>query len=101
MPEAAAPPQDPAAQVPPRQLLSLLALAAVVGLVVSLAAWCFLEAVHWTQVWVYDDLPDALGYDGDAPMWWPLPVCFVAAAHRRVRDRAHARDGEATCQRWA
>jgi H+/Cl- antiporter ClcA len=79
MPGAAAPPQDPAASVPPRQLLALLLLAAVVGLVVSLAAWCFLEAVHWIQEWVYDDVPDALGYDGGAPTWWPLPVCFVAA----------------------
>jgi H+/Cl- antiporter ClcA len=77
MPEAAAPPQDPAAQVPPRQLLGLLVLAAAVGVVVSLAAWCFLEAVHWTEEWIYDDLPDALGYDG-LPVWWPLPIMFIA-----------------------
>ena len=77
MPEAAAPPQDPAAQVPPRQLLSLLVLAAIVGVVVSIAAFCFLEAVHWTTEWVYDDLPDALGFDG-VPVWWPLPVLFIA-----------------------
>jgi len=77
MPEAAAPPQDPAAQVPPRRLLGLLTLAAIVGLVVSVAAFCFLEAVHWTSQWVYDDLPDALGFDR-VPVWWPLPVLFVA-----------------------
>ena len=77
MPEAASPPQDPAAQVPPRQLLSLLGCAAIVGVVVSVAAFCFLEAVHWTTEWVSDDLPDALGFDG-VPVWWPLPVLFIA-----------------------
>jgi len=77
MPEAAAPPQDPAAQVPPRQLLSLLALAAMVGVVVSVAAWCFLEAVHYITQWVWTDLPDTLGFD-NTPVWWGLPVLFIA-----------------------
>jgi hypothetical protein len=27
----------------------LLAAAAVIGVLVSLVAWCFLEAVHWLQ----------------------------------------------------
>ena len=41
----------------PAMLLALLALAAVVGLVVSLAAWGFLEGVHQIQVGVFEDLP--------------------------------------------
>jgi H+/Cl- antiporter ClcA len=61
--------------VPPKQLLALLALAAIVGLVVSLAAWCFLEAVHWIQHGVFTGLPKDLGYDDGAPLWWSLPFC--------------------------
>lgn len=64
--------------VSPKQFLLLLALAAVVGLVVSLAAWCFLQLTHYIPHWVYDDLPQALGYDDGAPQWWPLPWCAIA-----------------------
>jgi H+/Cl- antiporter ClcA len=77
MPEAAAPPQDPAAAVSPRQLLGLLMLAAAVGLVVSVVAFCFLEAIHYITQWVWDDLPDGLGFD-TTPTWWGLPVLFIA-----------------------
>jgi H+/Cl- antiporter ClcA len=55
----------------------LLVLAAIVGLLVSLASWAFLEVVHWTQVGLYEDLPDAAGFD-TAPWWWPLPILAVA-----------------------
>jgi H+/Cl- antiporter ClcA len=79
MAEAGATSTDSSPSVPPRQFIVLLVLAAVVGLVVSLAAWCFLEAVHWTQEGVFDDLPDALGFDDGAPVWWPLPVCALGA----------------------
>ena len=64
--------------IAPRALLALLALTAVVGLVVSLASWGFLELIAQIQTAVFDDLPDALGYDGGAPVWWPLPVLAVA-----------------------
>jgi len=60
-----------------RGFIGLLALAAIVGAVASLAAWGFLELVHELEDWVYDDLPDAFGYDS-APTWWPLPVLAVA-----------------------
>ena len=56
----------------------LLLLAAVVGLVVSLAAWGFLELVYQTQVGVWDDLPAQLGYDDGAPLWWGVPVLGIA-----------------------
>jgi H+/Cl- antiporter ClcA len=52
-------------------------LAALVGLVVSTAAWCFLEAVHRIQIWVYEDLPHHAGYH-TAPEWWPLPWVALA-----------------------
>jgi H+/Cl- antiporter ClcA len=55
----------------------LLAVAAVIGLLVSLAAWCFLELVHVLQEEAFVHLPHALGYS-DAPAWWPLPVLAIA-----------------------
>jgi H+/Cl- antiporter ClcA len=71
-------PGDAPPAVPARQFLALLALAAVVGLVVSLASWCFLQLVHYVPQWVYEDLADALGHDGGAPLWWYLPGCAFA-----------------------
>jgi hypothetical protein len=41
-----APPVDPAALIRSRQYGVLLVLAALVGLLVSVASWCFLELVH-------------------------------------------------------
>ena len=55
----------------------LLVLAALVGLLVSAASWCFLEGVHELQVWVYEDLPGEVGYHA-APLWWPLPWVALA-----------------------
>ena len=63
---------------PPRTVLGLLVLTSVVGLAVSLAAWGFLELVQQLQVGVFDDLPRELGFEGGAPVWWPLPVLAVA-----------------------
>lgn len=57
----------------------LLALSALVGLLVSLAAWCFLTVIPWIQDSVFQDLPSALGFH-TAPWWWPLPVLAVARA---------------------
>ena len=55
----------------------LLVLAALVGLLVSAASWCFLEGVHELQVGVYEDLPRHVGYD-TVPVWWPLPWVALA-----------------------
>ena len=55
----------------------LLVLAAVVGLLVSVACWCFLELVHEVQDEVYDDLPGRLGFE-TMPSWWPLPWLVLA-----------------------
>jgi H+/Cl- antiporter ClcA len=68
---------DPIQSMASRRFVVLLALAAVVGLIAALAAWGFLELVHQIQVGVFEDLPDALGYD-TAPVWWPLPVAGLA-----------------------
>lgn len=53
-------------------------LAAVIGVLVSLASWAFLELVHAIQVGVYTDLPGDLGFD-TVPSWWPLPWLALAA----------------------
>ena len=61
-----------------RAFVGLLLLAAVVGLVASVAAWGFLELVHQVQVGVWDKLPAELGYDDGAPLWWSVPVLAIA-----------------------
>lgn len=68
---------DPAAIMRDRRFVGILALASVVGIVASAAAWGLLELLHELQPWVFDDLPDALGFD-QRPWWWPLPVLGLA-----------------------
>ncbi|MBV9311201.1 MAG: chloride channel protein [Solirubrobacterales bacterium] len=57
----------------------LLAIAAVVGVVVSLAAWGFLELVHQIEQELFTHLPRALGYAHGPPKWWYLPVLAIGA----------------------
>ena len=61
MTDASATPVDPMAMMRSRRFLALLVLAGIVGMVVSVLSWAFLEAVYWTQQGAYHDLPDALG----------------------------------------
>jgi H+/Cl- antiporter ClcA len=70
-------PADPSSLIRSRQYRVLLVVAAVIGLLVSAAAWGFLELVHEIQVGVYRDLPGDLGYDS-TPTWWPLPWLALA-----------------------
>ncbi len=68
---------DPAALMRDRRFVVVLLLAAIVGLIASLAAWGLLDLLHQMQSWVYDDLPDTLGFDS-RPTWWPLPILAIA-----------------------
>jgi hypothetical protein len=68
---------DPGALLQSRSYRGLLVFAAVIGVVVSIASWGFLELLHLIQEWVYEDLPSGLGFS-TAPWWWPLPVLAVA-----------------------
>src|SRR5436190_13732364 len=77
MAETAASPGDPASTIRSRRFVVLLVLAALIGVVASLAAWCFLELVHQIQVGVYTDLPKDFGYH-TAPEWWSLPILAIA-----------------------
>ena len=72
----AGPPSDPLAILRSRAYVRLLVLAALIGAPISAAAYFFLEAADELQTLVYDDLPDALGYD-TAPVWWPVPVLML------------------------
>lgn len=60
-----------------KRFIVLLVLVAVVGVVVSLAAWCFLEGTYQVEQELYTHLPHALGYQHGPPKWWPLPVLAV------------------------
>jgi H+/Cl- antiporter ClcA len=68
---------DPAALIRSRGYRGLLVMAALIGVLVSVASWAFLESVYLIQEWVYKDLPQGLGF-AVAPWWWPLPVMAVA-----------------------
>jgi len=71
------PPPDPIGILRSRGYLGLLALAAIVGVPISAAAYGFLALVDWLQTLIYDHLPGALGLHG-APIWWPLPLLGAA-----------------------
>ena len=58
--------------------MAVLVLAAVVGVIASLAAWCFLELIFYMQRWVFTDIPKDLGFDHGPPLWWYLPVLAFA-----------------------
>jgi H+/Cl- antiporter ClcA len=60
-----------------KRFLALLVLAAVLGVVASLAAWCFLELVHQANVGAYEKLPELFGFDS-TPLWWSMPLLIVA-----------------------
>ena len=82
MAEAPAPAELTAAQAAEtmrsRPFIGLLVVSAVIGVIVSLAAWCYLEGVFQIQQELFTHLPHALGYGGP-PLWWSLPVLGVGA----------------------
>jgi H+/Cl- antiporter ClcA len=70
--------EDPAATLLSKGFMVLLVVAAVAGIAVSLAAWCFVELVYQLQRELYHHLPAALGYDHGPPRWWSLPILGIA-----------------------
>ncbi|MGA5822944.1 chloride channel protein [Kitasatospora sp. NPDC094028] len=76
-PERGAAQPDPAGLVRTSGYLKILALAAVLGVLVSAAAYGFLALVSELQSMTYTDLPKGLGFHG-TPAWWPLPLLGVA-----------------------
>src|ERR1700751_5913719 len=62
-----------------KRYAGLLIVVAVIGVLVSLAAWCFLEGIYQIQQELYVHLPHAVGYPNGPPKWWPLPVLAIGA----------------------
>lgn len=71
---------DPTATLLSRGFLVLLAIAGIVGVAVSLAAWCFVELVYQIQQELYHHLPSAVGYAHGPPVWWSVPILAIAGA---------------------
>ena len=60
---AAPAPPDPLALLRSRSFVVILVFAAVIGVVVSLASWAFLELINQIQIGVFSDLPGDLGLE--------------------------------------
>jgi H+/Cl- antiporter ClcA len=75
---SSAAPEDPSSTLLSKGFLVLLVIAAIVGVLVSLAAWCFLELVYQIQRELYTHLPSAVGYHSGPPLWWSLPILAIA-----------------------
>jgi len=71
-------PEDPSSTLLSKGFVVLLMIAAVVGVAVSLAAWCFVELIYQIQQELYHHLPSALGYSHGPPIWWSLPILAIA-----------------------
>jgi H+/Cl- antiporter ClcA len=67
------------ATIASKRFVALLIVVAIVGVVVSLAAWCFLEGIYQIQQELYVHLPHAVGYQDGPPEWWPLPILAIGA----------------------
>src|SRR5437879_8429225 len=72
-------PEQADATMRSKRYAALLVVVAVIGVVVPLAAWCFLEGIYQIQQELYVHLPHAVGYSQGPPKWWPLPVLAVGA----------------------
>lgn len=70
--------EQAAATMTSKPFVVLLLIAAVIGIVVSLAAWSLLQLIYQLQQELYVHLPNAVGYPHGPPLWWPLPVLAVA-----------------------
>lgn len=86
-------PQQAAALLGSRSFAALLALASLVGVVVSIASWLFLEGTFQLQQLLLDEIPAALGPDaGEPPVWYlagllALAGVIVALAITRLPGR--------------
>ena len=61
------------------RFVALLVVVSVIAVLVSLAAWCFLEAIHQIQQELHTHLPHAVGYPHGPPKWWSLPILTIGA----------------------
>jgi chloride channel protein, CIC family len=66
------PAMDPVAVIRSKPYLSVLLLAAILGIPISAVAYGFLAAVTKIQEFLFDDLPNDV-FTGGIPAWWPVP----------------------------
>ncbi len=59
--------------------IGLLVVVSFVGLLVSIAAWCFLEGIFQIQQELFVRIPHGLGYENGPPKWWLLLILAVGA----------------------
>jgi H+/Cl- antiporter ClcA len=57
--------------------LSVLAIASLLGIPLSLVAFAFLAVVHELEHLIWETLPDELGYNA-VPAWWPVLAVGLA-----------------------
>ncbi len=88
-------PSDPAALLRSRSYLGLLAVAALLGVPVSAAAYGFLALVNYLQAEIFTHLPHGLGFASE-PLWWPLPVLAVGGVLTALAIRYLPGDGGAS-----
>lgn len=70
-------PPDVLALLRSRAYVKLLVLAALTGVPISAAAYGFLWLVTALQDVMFEDVPEALGFDS-VPTWWPLPLLALS-----------------------
>jgi hypothetical protein len=71
--------------------LRLLGVCALIGVPISAAAFGFLAGEHQLRHLLWEDLPDAVGFD-EAPWWWGVPsltIAGVLVAFAAVRLPGH------------
>lgn len=67
--------------------LKLIGLAALIGIPAALVASVFLAVVHWSEHWLWTDLPQSLGHD--TPPWYlvvglPVVGALIVACARHL-----------------
>lgn len=62
-----------------RRHMRVLALAGLIGIPVSVAAFGFLALLHWLTHLVWEDLPHRWGLE-PVPWWWPAPWLLIGGA---------------------
>jgi H+/Cl- antiporter ClcA len=68
---------DPVALLKDNRYLGMLAIGAIIGVPVAAVAYFFLKLVAEAQQYLFDTLPNDLGFHG-APSWWPAPLLALS-----------------------
>jgi hypothetical protein len=63
---------DPVSVIRSKPYLSVLLLAVVLGIPISVVAYGFLALITAAQQYLFDDLPNDV-FAGSVPAWWPVP----------------------------